>query len=106
MARRTALTELLGIEHPVVQAPMAGAATPELAAAVSAAGGLGSLGSATLPADELTIRPRERGALLLDGGWCDVGVADDRAGRPDQTPSVRRLRASSAAILYDSAKVG
>jgi hypothetical protein len=32
-------------------------------------------------ADELTIRPRERGALLLDGGWCDVGVADDRAGR-------------------------
>jgi hypothetical protein len=32
-------------------------------------------------ADEPTIRPRERGALLLDGGWCDVGVADDRAGR-------------------------
>jgi hypothetical protein len=32
-------------------------------------------------ADELTIRPRERGALLLDGGWCDVGIADDRAGR-------------------------
>jgi hypothetical protein len=32
-------------------------------------------------ADELTIRPCERGALLLDGGWCDVGVADDRAGR-------------------------
>jgi hypothetical protein len=32
-------------------------------------------------ADELTIRPRERGALLLDGGWCDVGVTDDRAGR-------------------------
>jgi hypothetical protein len=32
-------------------------------------------------ADELTICPRERGALLLDGDWCDVGVADDRAGR-------------------------
>jgi nitronate monooxygenase len=46
------LTELLGTEHPVVQAPMAGAATPELAAAVSEAGGLGSLGSAALtPAD-------------------------------------------------------
>lgn len=53
MARRTALTQLLGIEHPVVQAPMAGAATPELAAAVSAAGGLGSLGSAALPPAEL-----------------------------------------------------
>jgi nitronate monooxygenase len=34
----------LGIEHPIIQAPMAGSATPELAAAVSNAGGLGSLG--------------------------------------------------------------
>ncbi|QEM82652.1 NAD(P)H-dependent flavin oxidoreductase [Halomonas binhaiensis] len=30
--------------HPIIQAPMAGVATPELAAAVSNAGGLGSLG--------------------------------------------------------------
>ncbi len=52
-AMRTDLTELLGIEIPVIQAPMAGAATPELAAAVSAAGALGSLGSATLTPDEL-----------------------------------------------------
>lgn len=34
----------LGIRHPIIQAPMAGTATPELAAAVSNAGGLGSLG--------------------------------------------------------------
>jgi nitronate monooxygenase len=53
MARRTAVTELLGIAQPVIQAPMASAATPELAAAVSGAGGLGSLGSAILPPDEL-----------------------------------------------------
>ena len=52
-AMRTDLTELLGIEIPVIQAPMAGAATPELAATVSAAGALGSLGSATLTPDEL-----------------------------------------------------
>jgi nitronate monooxygenase len=51
--RATAITELLGIRHPVLQAPMAAAATPELAAAVSAAGGLGALGSAVLPVDEL-----------------------------------------------------
>ena len=38
---RTALTELLGIEAPIVLAPMGGAVTPELAAAVSNAGGLG-----------------------------------------------------------------
>ncbi len=42
----TKLTDLLGIEHPIIQAPMAGASTPALAAAVSSAGGLGSLGCA------------------------------------------------------------
>nr|WP_298377328.1 nitronate monooxygenase [uncultured Halomonas sp.] len=36
--------ERLGIRHPIIQAPMAGVATPALAAAVSNAGGLGSLG--------------------------------------------------------------
>lgn len=41
---KTALTELLGITYPIVQAPMAGSATPALAAAVANAGGLGSLG--------------------------------------------------------------
>jgi nitronate monooxygenase len=58
MPRRTALTELLGLEHAVIQAPMAGAATPELAAAVSGAGALGSLGSAALAPDELVRQAR------------------------------------------------
>ena len=44
---RNALTERLGIEVPIIQAPMASAATPELAAEVSNAGGLGSLGFGT-----------------------------------------------------------
>ncbi|MEW9623641.1 NAD(P)H-dependent flavin oxidoreductase [Rhodanobacter geophilus] len=39
------LAERFGIELPLVQAPMAGATTPELVAAVSNAGGLGSLGA-------------------------------------------------------------
>lgn len=34
----------LGIRYPIIQAPMAGVSTPALAAAVSEAGGLGSLG--------------------------------------------------------------
>jgi nitronate monooxygenase len=42
------LTSLLGIELPIVQAPMAGAATLEMAAAVSNSGGLGSLGTAMM----------------------------------------------------------
>ena len=38
------MIELLGTKHPIIQAPMAGVSTPALAAAVSNAGGLGSLG--------------------------------------------------------------
>ena len=38
------LLELLGIQWPIIQAPMAGVGTPALAAAVSNADGLGSLG--------------------------------------------------------------
>ena len=34
----------LGLRHPIIQAPMAGTSTPELAAAVCQGGGLGSLG--------------------------------------------------------------
>ena len=47
------LCDLLRIEHPIIQAPMAGSATPQLAAAVSNAGGLGSLGCAQMMPDEL-----------------------------------------------------
>lgn len=42
----------LSFDRPVIQAPMAGVATPELAAAVSNASGLGCLGLATMPATE------------------------------------------------------
>ncbi|MFT7027044.1 MAG: nitronate monooxygenase [Paracoccaceae bacterium] len=44
MAMRTRLTAFFGIEHPVISAPMAGAAGGALAAAVSGAGGLGLIG--------------------------------------------------------------
>ncbi len=47
----TRLCDLLDIEHPVIQAPMAGASTPEMAAVVGNAGGLGSLGCAMMTAD-------------------------------------------------------
>ncbi len=44
MALRTRLTERLGLEHPIVSAPMAFAAGGRLATAVSQAGGLGLIG--------------------------------------------------------------
>ena len=47
------ITELLGIELPVIQAPMAGAQLSAMAVAVSNAGGLGSLGCATLGIDAM-----------------------------------------------------
>jgi nitronate monooxygenase len=56
---RTALCDLLGIEYPILQAGMSGVATPELVAAVSAAGGLGILSGTLLPPDELRNRIRQ-----------------------------------------------
>src|ERR1039458_10772385 len=44
MALYTRLTEMLGIEYPIISAPMAFAAGGKLAAAVTAAGGLGLIG--------------------------------------------------------------
>ena len=45
--------ELLRVTHPIVQAPISGFTTPALAAAVCNAGGLGSIGCATLPASAI-----------------------------------------------------
>lgn len=44
MSVRTALTRLLGLQHPVLLAPMAGVSGGHLAASVSRAGGLGLIG--------------------------------------------------------------
>ncbi len=63
----TALTRLLGIEHPILLAPMGSAAGGRLAAAVSNAGGLGMIGSGYANAD--TIR-RE----LTEAGNARVGI--------------------------------
>jgi nitronate monooxygenase len=50
----TPLARRLGLRFPIVAAPMAGGpSTPQLAAAVSAAGGLGSIAGGMLPPDEL-----------------------------------------------------
>ncbi len=49
----TPLCDLLDIRYPILLAGMGGAACPELAAAVSNAGGLGILGAATCAPDEL-----------------------------------------------------
>ncbi|MDT4938973.1 MAG: hypothetical protein QOG80_2644 [Pseudonocardiales bacterium] len=50
---RTRLTELVGVEHPVVQTGMGWVAGPRLVAATAEAGALGILASATMTYDEL-----------------------------------------------------
>ncbi len=47
------LLDLFGIEHPIVQAPMAGLSTPQMAIAASEAGGLGSIAAAMLSPETL-----------------------------------------------------
>ncbi|MBT9333112.1 NAD(P)H-dependent flavin oxidoreductase [Paracidobacterium acidisoli] len=57
----SAFLSRLGIRLPIVQAPMAGISTPALAAAVSNAGGLGSLGIAAMS-------PEQAGATITETG--------------------------------------
>jgi enoyl-[acyl-carrier protein] reductase II len=63
MALRTRLTELLGIEHPIIQGGMAWTATAELVAAVSNAGGIGIIGAGHMPTDVLRSEIRNAKAL-------------------------------------------
>ena len=50
---RTRLTDLLGVEHPVMLAGMGGVSYAGLAAAVSSAGGFGCLGASTMGDDKM-----------------------------------------------------
>ena len=50
---QTRLTEMLGIEHPVMLAGMGGVSYHALVAAVSEAGGIGTFGASTMGPDEL-----------------------------------------------------
>ncbi|MDO5136640.1 MAG: enoyl-[acyl-carrier-protein] reductase FabK [Eubacteriales bacterium] len=56
---KTEITELLGIQYPIIQGGMAWVAEHRLAAAVSEAGGLGLIGAANAPADWVRQQIRE-----------------------------------------------
>lgn len=56
---KTKVTEILGIEYPIIQGGMAWVAEYHLAAAVSEAGGLGLIGAASAPADWVREQIRE-----------------------------------------------
>ena len=82
---RNALLDRLGIEHPVLLAPMAGGpGTPELAAAVTNAGGLGALGVAYLTPEQILAEIRKTRAL--SGGPINVNLF--AGGHPSTPPEV------------------
>ncbi|GFI02460.1 MAG: enoyl-[acyl-carrier-protein] reductase FabK [Lachnospiraceae bacterium] len=73
---KTRITELLGIDYPIIQGGMAWVAEHHLAAAVSEAGGLGIIGAASAPAEivreeirkakELTDKPIGVNIMLMN----------------------------------------
>lgn len=60
---KTKITEILGIEYPIIQGGMAWVAEYHLAAAVSEAGGLGLIGAASAPAEWVRDQVRQAKAL-------------------------------------------
>lgn len=75
------LLELLGIELPIIQAPMAGSTTAEMVVAVSNAGGLGSLPSALYTVPELRTALNEvrtgTGKAINLNFFCHTGASHD-----------------------------
>src|SRR3954453_23372306 len=102
---RSALTELLGIEHPIIQAPMAGASNARLAAAVSNAGGLGGFGGTdTSPEDlravirairERTIRPVIVHLYVDKGAPHVIPRESEEPLKPVLSPAHRALEAGA-----------
>ncbi|QXQ07609.1 nitronate monooxygenase family protein [Sphingosinicellaceae bacterium] len=66
MAFKTRITEMLGIEHPIVQGGMQSVGVAELASAVSNAGGLGILTALTQPSPEALRDEIERCRSMTD----------------------------------------
>jgi len=83
----------LGIEHPVILAPMGGGpGTPELVAAVCNAGGLGSLGAAYLTPDQITDAVRKIRALTDRPFNINLFTGGDQTGTPfDPAPMLAHL---------------
>jgi len=113
----TPLCALLGIEHPILNASMAGTATGELAAAVSEAGGFGMIGGTNAGGAEwlreqiriaksLTARPFGVGFISafpdteeLARVALDEGVAAINHSFADPTPFVAATHAAGAKLF-------
>jgi nitronate monooxygenase len=99
MTTSAKLLELLEIDTPIVQAPMAGVSTPEMAAAVSNAGALGSIGVGATDAAgarRMIAAFRERSARSLNVNvFCH---APARADAAREARWIERLRPEFARL--------
>ncbi len=99
MAATTDFLRVLGVPFPIIQAPMGGADTPELTAAVCNSGGLGSLAAAYLTPDQISeaiARVRELtdkpfNVNLFAGGYGASAPADSGSTLADGAPMLALL---------------
>jgi NAD(P)H-dependent flavin oxidoreductase YrpB (nitropropane dioxygenase family) len=103
----TRAARLLGTRYAIVQAPMAGGfTTPELVAAVSNAGALGSLGGAQLAPDELYRQEaidglaRGRSRMARPGQQRYDDIVDHRGGTIGSPTSPLLLRTPHRARIW------
>ena len=95
---KTRITELLGIEEPVIQGGMAWVAEYHLAAAVSNAGGLGIIGAASAPPE--VVREQIREAKKLTDKPLDVHLM---IVNPEKfIPEVKALGAHTMNVHYEA----
>lgn len=92
---RTRLTEMLGIEHPVMLAGMGGVSYAPLAAAVSEAGGLGCLGASTMRDDEMV----EQIAAVAASTDKPFAVDLLTAAPQDMTAKVRQISQGGGSVF-------
>src|SRR5690242_8596428 len=110
----TALTRLLGIEHPILLAPMGSAAGGRLAAAVTHAGGLGLVGSGYASSEAVRKELAEAGNARVGVGFILWALERNPAAldvaldaRPaavmlsfgDPTPFTGRIKAAGCRII-------
>lgn len=113
---KTEITELLGIEYPIIQGGMAWVAESHLAAAVSEAGGFGLIGAANAPADvvrnyireakELTDKPFGVNIMLLSPFADDIaqvvveeGVAAVTTGAGNPEKYMEKWKAAGIKVI-------
>src|SRR5258708_12984585 len=88
---KTAITELFGIEHPIIQGGMHYVGFAELAAAVSNAGALGIITGLTQRTPENLAREIARCRAMTDNPFCVNLTFLPSANPPDYPAHVRPL---------------